>query len=246
MREDNLHDAHSRGHERGHEAWHHLRHGRGRWPGRHGHSEEWPEFGRWGGAGFWGRGSHGEPGGRKDRLERGLLRYIILDVLRDGPKHGYDIIKQLEERTRGQYAPSPGTLYPTLQYLDDLGLVRADQEGDRKTYQLTNEGRAELEGHAEHVEHFWSRFADHTPDNVSRHELKFLHDALHDVIRTVRGGVHSVMHGGDPDTLRHVRMVLEKCQNEVREIIARGASAQSSGQEAYTHQTTQTDEPRES
>ena len=152
-------------------------------------------------------------------------------MLKDGPKHGYEVIKQLEEKTGGQYSPSPGTLYPTLQYLDDLGLVRADQETERKTYHLTDEGRAELEGHAEMVKHFWSRFDDHTPLGASRHEMGFLHDALHDLVRTARSGVHTVMQGGNPDTLRQIRRALEQCQNELREIIARGASGQAASPE---------------
>src|SRR3982074_1418623 len=83
-----------------------------------------------------GRG-HGGHGGR-ERLERGMLRYVILYVLRDGPKHGYEVIKHLEERTGGFYSPSPGTLYPTLQYMEDLGLVKSDQDEGRRVYQLTD------------------------------------------------------------------------------------------------------------
>ena len=63
--------------------------------------------------------------GRRERMERGVLRYLILDALADGPKHGYEVIKRLEERTHGEYIPSPGTVYPTLQLLGDQGLVRA-------------------------------------------------------------------------------------------------------------------------
>src|SRR5690348_1385934 len=82
-------------------------HGRGRGP--HGHDP-------WGGR-----------GGRGDRMERGMLRFVLLDALRKAPGHGYEIIKAIEERTRGQYVPSPGALYPTLQLLEDLGHVRSNQ-----------------------------------------------------------------------------------------------------------------------
>lgn len=218
------------GHGLAHAMWRHAQHGRGRWRGGHGRKRE---FGFGEGPGSWGgppHGGHGGPdgiGGRhRERLERGLLRYIILDILKDGPRHGYEVIKQLEEKTGGQYAPSPGTLYPTLQYLDDLGLVRADQETERKTYHLTDAGRSELEGHAELVKHFWTRFDDRTPAGVSKHEIEFLHDALHDLRRTTHSGVHMVMQGGNPDTLRKIRRALEQCQNDLREIIASGASGQ--------------------
>ena len=70
-----------------------------------------------------------------------MPRYILLDALRDGPKHGYEIIKTLEERSGGKYVPSPGTVYPTLQYLEDQGLVRATEEADRRIYQSLTPAR---------------------------------------------------------------------------------------------------------
>lgn len=153
------------------------------------------------------------------------MRYVILWLLKDGPKHGYEIIKQLEEKTQGFYSPSPGTLYPTLQYLDDLGLVRADQEGERKTYHLTEAGKAELEEHAEHLEHFWSRFMGRGAQGAGRQEMNFLHDTIHSIMNTVRGGVHGVMHGStDPATLRQIRQVLEKAHNDIRDILSQAAS----------------------
>src|SRR5437870_8446029 len=112
----------------------------------------------------WGRGEHGGKPGRRggrghDRMERGALRFVLLDTLRNGPQHGYEMIKGLEERTHGQYAPSPGALYPTLQFLADLGFVRATREEDRRVYELTEAGRAELDAHKDRVDAFWARFA---------------------------------------------------------------------------------------
>src|SRR5262245_37807364 len=80
--------------------------------------ERWERPGqrrRWG---DWPGGPERGPG-RREPMERGVLRYLILDALVDGPKHGYEVIKRLEERTEGEYAPSPGTVYPTLQLLED-------------------------------------------------------------------------------------------------------------------------------
>src|SRR5205085_337679 len=108
-------------------------------------------------------------------------RHVILSVLKDGPRHGYEIIKHMEERTYGHYAPSPGTLYPTLQYLEDLGLVRSTEEEGRRVYQLTDSGREELDKQQAMVEGFWSRFRGQTPQGANLHELRFAGDALKDL-----------------------------------------------------------------
>ena len=95
---------------------------------------EWPfgRFGRrWGGCG----GSHQGPGGPGERFfGRGDLKYVILDLLKDQPRHGYDIIRALEDRMGGQYRPSPGSVYPTLQMLEDLGYVTSSQQEGKKVY----------------------------------------------------------------------------------------------------------------
>jgi DNA-binding PadR family transcriptional regulator len=147
-----------------------------------------------------------------------------MDVLKDGPKHGYEIIKQLEERTQGIYSPSPGTLYPTLQLLEDQGIVRSDQESDRRVYHLTGSGHAELDKNAALVEGFWARFRERTPSGPNLHELKFAGDALKDLLRTLGGGMRHAALSGDPETVRKVRLALERCENEIREIIAQGAT----------------------
>jgi DNA-binding PadR family transcriptional regulator len=150
---------------------------------------------------------------------------VILSVLKDNPKHGYEIIKHLEERTQGRYSPSPGTLYPTLQYLEDLGLIRAEQDGDKRVYQLTDAGHAELDKQSSHVEGFWSRFQDRTPGDANMHELRFAADALKDLLRTIAVGFRSGAFSQDAETVRKIRAALERCQNEVRQIIAESASS---------------------
>jgi DNA-binding PadR family transcriptional regulator len=154
-----------------------------------------------------------------------------MDVLKDGPKHGYEIIKELEERTQGRYSPSPGTLYPTLQLLEDQGIVRSEQESDRRVYHLSESGRAELDKNAGLVEGFWSRFQDRTPPIGNMYELKFAADTLKDLLQTVGMGLRTGAFSGDPEKVRQVRQALERCQNEIREIIARGpATRPTSGQ----------------
>lgn len=173
------------------------------------------------------RGHHrrSHRGGRHRRAKRGEARYVLLDALRDGPKHGYEIIKTLEERSAGQYVSSPGTVYPTMQYLEELGLVRADQEGERRVYNLTETGRAELDAHADHVNAFWGRFAARSTAETSRHEIGFLQDELDDLARTAWGGLREAMERDDQQTIREVRDAVERCQNEIREIITERSRA---------------------
>jgi DNA-binding PadR family transcriptional regulator len=163
-------------------------------------------------------------GGRHRRAKRGEARYVLLDALRDGAKHGYEIIKTLEERSAGQYVSSPGTVYPTMQYLEELGLVRAGQEGERRVYNLTEAGRAELDAHAEHVDAFWGRFAARSVAETSRHEVGFLQDALDDLARTAWGGLREAIERDEQLTIRQARQAVERCQNEIREIITQRGS----------------------
>ncbi|MGB7950637.1 MAG: PadR family transcriptional regulator [Candidatus Binatia bacterium] len=167
-----------------------------------------------------GHGRRSHRAGRHRRAKRGEARYVLLDALRDGPKHGYEIIKSLEERSAGQYVSSPGTVYPTMQYLEELGLVRADQEGERRVYSLTEAGREELNAHAEHVDAFWGRFAAKSITRTSRHEVGFLQDELDDLIRTAWSGLGEAIERDDQQTIRQVREAVELCQNEIREIIS--------------------------
>jgi DNA-binding PadR family transcriptional regulator len=110
------------------------RHGRG-WRGRHG---------------FGGRhGRHGMDGDddmmRAGRmLAQGDLRLIALALIAEQPRHGYEIIKLLDERTSGWYSPSPGIVYPTLTFLEEVGYLTAQAEGAKRLYTITDEGRAHL------------------------------------------------------------------------------------------------------
>ena len=159
-------------------------------------------------------------------MERGVLRYLLLDALRDGPKHGYELIRSLEERTHGFYSPSPGVIYPTLQLLEDQGFVRADQDQERRVYHLTDAGRAELQAHAEMVQAVWARFAGRAPSGAGRQEALFLRDEMGSLVRTVWVGARGALQRGDLETLRQVRQVLERARNEVREILSRAADSE--------------------
>jgi DNA-binding PadR family transcriptional regulator len=127
------------------------------------HRECNPPFGFWMGGRHgwsgWGRHGRGRPGrGGRDfgffasmfgepgpRAERGGVKYLVLDAVADAPRHGYEIMQVIEERSKGAYRPSPGVIYPTLQMLEEMGFLSVTEKDGRKTYGITEEGRRELE-----------------------------------------------------------------------------------------------------
>ena len=120
----------------------------------HDHHEARSRYG-WGGMGH--RGRHRE--GRIGRfLEHGDLRFVVLALLAEGPKHGYELIKALEERTGGAYRPSPGVIYPLLALLEDEGFIRAvEAEGGRKAFEITESGKAALDQNRAGVDEVFGR-----------------------------------------------------------------------------------------
>jgi DNA-binding PadR family transcriptional regulator len=122
----------------------------GRWAaGRH------HRRGRFGGFGFGGRhgGGMNPDDMRAGRmLAQGDLRLIALAFIAQEPRHGYEIIKLVEEKTGDWYSPSPGIVYPTLTYLEEAGYVTASTEGAKKLYAITDEGRAYLESNRDVVD----------------------------------------------------------------------------------------------
>lgn len=114
----------------------------------------------WGEGSDWGGGGHGRRG-RRRVFEAGELRLVLLKLIGDQPRHGYDLIRAIEEMTHGTYAPSPGIVYPTLTMLQDMGLIEeAKGEGARKAFALTAEGEAHLAGKAEEVAALLERLED--------------------------------------------------------------------------------------
>jgi DNA-binding PadR family transcriptional regulator len=78
-------------------------------------------------------------------MRRGDIRLALLRALTDGPTHGYEVIRRLEERSGGLWRPSPGSVYPTLQMLEEQDLLRSHEEGGKRVFELTDAGRAEVE-----------------------------------------------------------------------------------------------------
>ncbi len=139
---------------------HHFERLRGQRPGYVFAPRDSDGFGRGGRGGGGGR-SGGGRGGRSGRVfGHGGLRVLLLSLIAEKPRHGYDLIKEIEERLHGAYSPSPGVIYPTLAMLEDQGLaVVESDEGGRKLYAATDAGRAWLTANAEAVEAVTSRMA---------------------------------------------------------------------------------------
>lgn len=112
------------------------------------------------GRGFGGGHGHDDDGSARRRrmFDSGELRLVLLKLIADQPRHGYDLIRQIEELTGGAYAPSPGVIYPTLTLLDDMDLIEAQQsEGAKKLFAITAAGTAELSANKESAEQLIAR-----------------------------------------------------------------------------------------
>lgn len=101
---------------------------------------------------------------RGPMFESGEVKFVILRLLKEKPSHGYELIKALEERLAGCYTPSAGTVYPTLQLLEDQGYVRVVEEGGKKVYHITPEGIAFLEENKDAIEDIFDRVRDTVRD----------------------------------------------------------------------------------
>jgi len=98
-----------------------------------------------GGGGPFGRHRGGPFGGRGPRMfDPGALRLVVLGLIAEEPRHGYDIIKALEARFQGAYSPSPGAIYPMLQMMEEADLVVSEANGNKRRYSITEQGRAYL------------------------------------------------------------------------------------------------------
>ncbi|ACI50910.1 transcriptional regulator, PadR-like family [Gluconacetobacter diazotrophicus PA1 5] len=193
---------------------HHILHAIGRRHGRHG-------FGRGFGGGF-GRGFGGGdfPAGRKFSSEE--LQLVLLSLLADRPAHGYELIRLLEEKSGGFYAPSPGMVYPALTYLEEIGHATVTPEGNRKLYTLTDEGRAYLEanrGHADAILDMLARIGGRmaevrdafagvdAPDPQAADDLHRARHAIKQALMRKRGCA--------PDEARRIARILDRAAAEI-------------------------------
>jgi DNA-binding PadR family transcriptional regulator len=180
--------------------------------------------GWWGGGGPWGNAFWTGPagtasrhwGGRGGRMfEQGDLKYVILQLLSEKPRHGYEIIKALEERLGGTYSPSPGAVYPTLTMLEDMGYAREmTGDGGKKVYEITPEGRAYLEENKGSVDEIFDRIAGFATSFFGPSMVE-IHQAFK---RVARATYSTATHLKDGDQLRRIREALERAATEIEAV----------------------------
>jgi len=156
-------DGRFRDHRDHHGHPHHHHHGHPHHDHHHGHFRHGFEFGPRGHGhhpfGDW-REERGEGRGRRRVFDSSDLRLVLLKLIADQPRHGYDLIRAIEELTAGNYVPSAGVVYPALSVLQDQGFIEgAESEGSRKAFSATAEGKAELNTNAVKVEELFARLA---------------------------------------------------------------------------------------
>jgi DNA-binding PadR family transcriptional regulator len=166
--------------------------------------------------------SEGRPRGRwrgGRMFEQGDLRYVVLRLLEEKPRHGYEIIKALEERFGGMYSPSAGTVYPTLTLLEDMGYARVSvEEGGKKTYSITDEGRTYLAQNRSAVDDIF--------DRITELGSTFLSDAVMDVNRAIKDVAQATYRGAprvfqDKEAVTKIRETLDRATKEIEEIVRR-------------------------
>ena len=171
--------------------------------------EEWfnfgPPFGRRGGF------------GPERFFEKGDLKYVILDLLKDQPRHGYDVIRALEESLGGFYNPSPGSVYPTLQLLEDQGYLTSSQLDGKRVYAITDEGRSFLAGRSEMVEKLRARMEERRGFGGSAEAGELFGEMRQLGMLLFRLGSSGALH--DPDRLRRLREVVVRARREVEALI---------------------------
>jgi DNA-binding PadR family transcriptional regulator len=153
---------------------------------------------------------HGQRGRRGPRMfDAGMLRYIVLNHIAARPRHGYDLIKLLQEQSGGMYTPSPGMIYPMLSLLEDVGHVSAVADGNKKQYAITAQGQAFLQQNQALVAAIEERIAARRGAGASllRQRLQALRDAV-----CARAREQDL----SPEQLRQIEAVLDRALAEIQ------------------------------
>jgi DNA-binding PadR family transcriptional regulator len=157
----------------------------------------------------------GRPG-RERMFEQGDIRLVVLHLLQEKPRHGYEIIKAIQDLAGGEYSPSPGVIYPTLTMLEDIGQARiGDETGGKKQYAITGDGEAFLASQGEVLERILSRlsaagsFSDARRPAELQRSMQNLKMALR--LRMERGGMESEVLRKIADILDRAAVEIERC-----------------------------------
>ena len=187
--------------------------------------DDWPVGGgrgrRWPGDGPGRRGSRRGPGGPGLRMggprfggrrrPRGDVRLAILALLGESPMHGYQIIQEITERSGGRWTPSPGSVYPTLQALEDEGVVQATKHEGKRVYDLTDEGRRQLDELGERAAAPWDLGDDSSGAREMAEQMAQVGHAFHQVLRT-----------GSPAQQAKAKAILSEARRGLYQILAEG------------------------
>ena len=144
----------------------------------------------------------------------GEVRLALLSLLGESPAHGYELMSRLEQRCQGAYKPSAGTIYPTLQQLEDQGLIAAQVLAGTRTVSLTESGQREVAANSEAIAEIWAR-------TEQRGEWSILQDPeaaeiLGPALRLAKAAAKAVLKsGGDPDVIEAIRGILEEARERV-------------------------------
>jgi DNA-binding PadR family transcriptional regulator len=161
---------------------------------------------------WWGRHErrHRRHGTR--RLRRGILKFALLKLLAEVPRHGYDLIREVREKGWGGGA---GSVYPLLSALEAAGLISGREEGDRRIYELTEQGRRLLGEHAADLERWLN-----DEDDDDEEEKQDMGSQLRDSARRLVQAVSQVGPSSKPETIAHVRELLDRARKEIYQALA--------------------------
>ncbi|MCI2774285.1 PadR family transcriptional regulator [Staphylococcus petrasii] len=164
--------------------------------------------------GFEGFGGFGGRRGGRDRFfKKGNLQFVILKMLEEESRHGYQIIKDLEERFKGFYSPSPGSVYPILQMLEDREFVSISKEGNKKIYTITDEGKQFLEENVDQDE-FTQRLEKFK--NVDFEQMKASREQLQEVFHGFMKASQSAMQ--DEEKKKELDALIEETKEKLEKI----------------------------
>ena len=167
-----------------------------------------------------GRGGGGGRRGRNRMFEGGELRLVLLKLIADEPRHGYELIKAVEEMTGGDYAPSPGIVYPTLTMLEDMGLIAERKSKDsKKIFEATEDGRAHLEEQSDEVEALMERLEE-TGHRRSRSHRPEMGRAIANLMAALKNRVAT--EGWNEDLLEEVVDIIDEAARKIERVAKRG------------------------
>ena len=155
--------------------------------------------------------------GRRQWFGAGDMKYVILKLLNKRPMHGYEVMKELEEETSGCYKPSPGTVYPTLTWLEDEGLVKSAEADGKKVYSITDAGRAFLEENKGTVDDIFDRIGD-TIDSFVGEPMLEINRAVGRIMAQAYRGAWK--RGTDDARRKRIVEILDKAAKDLEDALA--------------------------